>query len=370
MQITKPTKILIATPLYPPDIGGPATYTKLLEDSLPISGVEVLVVSFTGSRFLPKGLSHLHFFTKTMWAMRSVDVVLAQDTVSVGLPTLCAAKLLRKKCIVRVPGDYAWEQSVQRFGVTETIDDFQARTYGRRVEFLRRLQKWVTQNADAIIAPSNYFKGIISTWGVATEKIHTIYNGVSVPPVSEDMSSTSSYRGRTMVTAGRLVPWKGIAMLISILDFLPTYRLIIVGEGPMQKKLEEQVVNQGVQDRVVFTGSLPRAELLQWCVEADVFVLNTHFESFSFQIVEAMLVGAKIITTSVGSIPELITNGTEGVLLNPDDQQSFIDTILTLETHPDMWKDRAQQAQTKAAQFSVQNTTDGVVSLVTKLLYH
>ena len=50
-------KILIATPLYPPDIGGPATYAKILEDELPKQGVTVSVVSFHVVRHLPKGLA-------------------------------------------------------------------------------------------------------------------------------------------------------------------------------------------------------------------------------------------------------------------------------------------------------------------------
>ncbi|MDQ5893447.1 MAG: hypothetical protein QG640_459, partial [Patescibacteria group bacterium] len=134
-------KILISTGIYPPDIGGPATYSKLLFDELPKYGHEVSILSFGEVRHLPKVVRHLSYLFKLLNRAKSVDLIFAQDTVSVGLPALIASRILKKKFFVRVPGDYAWEQSVQRFGVKESIDDFQNKKYGLKVEFLRKLQK-------------------------------------------------------------------------------------------------------------------------------------------------------------------------------------------------------------------------------------
>ena len=61
----------------------------------------------------------------------------ALDPVSVGLPASLAALVLGKKFILRVAGDYAWEQGRQRFGVTDELDEFQLKKYGWRVERLR-----------------------------------------------------------------------------------------------------------------------------------------------------------------------------------------------------------------------------------------
>src|SRR3989344_45899 len=130
-------KILIATGIYPPDIGGPATYSKLLMDELPKRGFKVSVLSFGSVRHLPKLIRHLVYAWRLALMAIKYDVILAQDTVSVGLPAMIVSKIFRKKFLIRVPGDYAWEQAVQRFGVKETIDEFQKHSYGLRIWFFR-----------------------------------------------------------------------------------------------------------------------------------------------------------------------------------------------------------------------------------------
>ncbi|NOY35824.1 MAG: glycosyltransferase family 4 protein, partial [bacterium] len=107
-------RILICTGIYPPDIGGPATYSKLLFDELSKRGVEVEVLSFGDVRRLPKIIRHLVYFLKTLKRARGADIVFAQDPVSVGLPAAIAAKILQKRFILKVVGDYAWEQYNQR----------------------------------------------------------------------------------------------------------------------------------------------------------------------------------------------------------------------------------------------------------------
>ena len=90
-------KILIATGIYPPSVGGPATYSKILRDELPKRGVEVSVLSFDEVRHFPKGVSHVSYFLKIISRGWGVDVIFAQDPVSVGLPAFFAALLMGKR---------------------------------------------------------------------------------------------------------------------------------------------------------------------------------------------------------------------------------------------------------------------------------
>ena len=128
----KRIKLVIATGIYPPSIGGPATYSKLLYDKFPSMGIDVSVETFDSVRMYPRVISHIIYFVRLLNTAIGKDIILAQDTVSVGLPALCVSKILRKPFFVRVPGDYAWEQSVQRFDVKEGIDEFQTKKYGLR----------------------------------------------------------------------------------------------------------------------------------------------------------------------------------------------------------------------------------------------
>ena len=342
---------MIATGLYAPEIGGPATYTKLLEEKLPPAGYEVSVVPFSLSRRFPKSIRHLHYFCILLQRSWSVDVVYAQDTVSVGLPALVVAKLLRKPFIIRVPGDYAWEQSVQRFGVTDSIDEFQLRDHGRRVKLLQSIQKMVVKKATLVITPSVYFQTLVGNWGVVPSKNVTIYNGVDLNIVPVDMPRSGT---KLMVTAGRLVSWKGIDGLLTVLSNLPEWHLVIIGDGPDRGVLEQKANELGVSDRVQFTGSIPREQVFGWCIAADVFVLNTYFESFSYQVVEAMHSGTPVVVTNVGSLPELITHEVEGVLVTPDDMDALQKQITSVVSEPEVWRQRTAQAQKKVHFFTIE----------------
>jgi len=72
-------KILIATGIYPPDIGGPATYSKLLKDELPDRGIDVKVLSFGEVRHLPKIIRHFSYFLKVLKLGKGANVIYAQD---------------------------------------------------------------------------------------------------------------------------------------------------------------------------------------------------------------------------------------------------------------------------------------------------
>src|SRR3989338_2858552 len=112
-------RILIATGIYPPDVGGPATYSRTLFEELPLRGLSVEVVTYGEllvsdsalvhrvSRRVLKGIRHTIYFFKVFWYGRRADVIFAQDTVSAGLPALVAATLLRKKFLLKIVGDYA-----------------------------------------------------------------------------------------------------------------------------------------------------------------------------------------------------------------------------------------------------------------------
>lgn len=354
-------KILITTGIYPPDIGGPATYSKLLFDELPKRKIEVVVLSFGEVRNLPKVIRHITFFLKIITAKKDFDVIFAQDTVSVGLPSLFAAKILGKKFFVRVPGDYAWEQASQRYGVKESIDDFQDKKYSVIIEFLRSMQRLVVNNADKVITPSMYFKNLVSKWVDNIDKVHCIYNGIDLTDIPE---SKNIYEEKTIVTAGRLVPWKGFGPLILSMKSLPDWKLYIAGDGPMKKELENLILENYLQTRVFLLGQVKREDLIKKIQTCDIFILNTHFESFSFQVVEAMACGTPVITTDVGNLSEIIDHEQNGILVVPDDTATIVKWCLSLSSDKNKRESIINSAKKKVEQFSIQDTVDKVVNML------
>lgn len=356
-------KILINTGLYPPEIGGPATYAVLVERELIKRGHTVRVLPFRTVRKYPTVIRHVVYFMKTIKHLLWADIVLAQDTVSVGLPSVLASKCMNKRVVVRVPGDFAWEQGVQRFCVKETIDDFQHKTYGFRVEILRRIQGWVVRHADFVITPSDYFLHLVRGWGVKDEKSERIYNGVSIPQniIPKDFDTTA------IVSAGRLVPWKGFDTLIDSLESVEA-NLYIAGDGSDKERLQKLADEKGVASRVHFLGSLPREELLCYIAGADLFVLPSSFESFSFQLVEAMMLSKAVVALNAGNLAEIIKNGESGILVDRKNVDDFPLVLNRLLTHEHERKRLGKNAKEYSQKFSVEKTVDELVDIFQRIV--
>lgn len=354
-------RILIATGIYPPDIGGPATYTTLMEKELPKRGFEVDHLAFTEYRKKPKIIRHLLYFWDCWKKAKGFDAVYAQDPVSVGLPSLVAARLRGKKFFIRVAGDYAWEQAAQRFGVKDTIDDFQNNRYGLRVGLLRAIQRFVVGRADLVITPSNYFRKLVGGWIKNSEKVKTIYNGIRYESV---LSATRSLN--TLVSIGRLVPWKGFEFLIRLMSDpgLRDFTLRIIGDGPDRERLTSIVKELHLEGRVQLAWDVGRDVMLKDISNAGIFVLNTKFESFSFVVAEAMNAGAPIIATNIGSIPELIDSGKEGILVEPDNKEQILAAIGKIKNDSDFRNAIVTAAHSKAQEFTIERTVDNLVKLI------
>ncbi len=366
--------VLIATGLYPPEVGGPATYTRHLETSLPQHGVSVHVLPFRRVRAYPTIVRHIAYLVLLLREGSNADVIYAQDPVSVGLPAMIASFLMRKPFMLKVVGDYAWEQASQRFSYAGTPDSFQKDDLHIVARVLRAIERFVARRAHYVVVPSSYLGTLVAQWGVSKKKIIVIKNGI------EPLDNTGSkqvirgllkYRGKLIVSVGRLVPWKGFELLIKSLpairkDF-PDTKLLIIGSGPLMDTLEARARSMGLSNDVIFTGGLERDVVIRYIRAADVFALNTGYEGLSHQILEVMSVGVPVITTRVGGNPEVITHGVDGFLLRYNDAKGFRDTIKKVLSDAPLCTRIVQSAKKRVQDFSNERMVDETSVLLKKV---
>ncbi len=344
-------KILITTGIFPPDIGGPASYAKTLAAKLR-SSVTILtyssVWSFKDDKNQPYKIirvwgkwpiwvKHFVFGIKLLGLIRKCETIYALNVWSAGFPSLIAAKLFKKKFVIRIVGDYAWEVGVGKGKLSILIDDFQKSKKSGWTGLLYKLQGWVCKKADVVIVPSKYLAGIVKSWGVDESKIKVIYNGVDFnfsELSKEEARNKIGIHGNIILSIGRLVPWKGFRMLVKIiprlLELKQFSRLIIVGDGPDKRKLELMVKNMGLSGKVFLVGKRTKEELAVYLAAADIFVLNSGYEGFSHQILEAMTSGAPVIASAVEGNKEIITQGQNGFLVRYNDEFNLVEAIKTI----------------------------------------
>ncbi len=244
-------KLLIAADIFPPQSGGPATYCVTLANELVKRGdvVEIVSLNLNSDRsfvscilylvsFKNKLLKYLQY-TYLLWKYgKKADVIYAMGPVNAGLPALIVAKLRRKKFVVKVVGDYAWEQwqnkiSDLRSKISDFVppEKFFKQKVGLKIGILKWVERLVAQKADKVIVPSEYLKKIVIGWGVKSEKVEVIYNAIDFKAVDQIKHDGEKW----LVSASRLVPWKGMGTLIEIMPELlkefPDLRLKIIGGG-------------------------------------------------------------------------------------------------------------------------------------------
>jgi glycosyltransferase involved in cell wall biosynthesis len=131
----------------------------------------------------------------------------------------------------------------------------------------------------------------------------------------------------------------------------PDVQLVIVGTGPLEDALREATHSLGLTDRVVFTGS--RDDVPELLPAFDVFALSSRIEGLPISLLEAMATGLPSVATSVGGVPEIVTDGDEGLLVPARDASALADALNSLLDDPEGMKAAGARAAQTARRFDI-----------------
>jgi glycosyltransferase involved in cell wall biosynthesis len=385
-----PKGIIIATGIFAPDIGGPASYATTLATRLAVSQ-PVTVVTYSSvwhsrddinlpfkvvriwSRW-PKGIKHIIFLFKIAAQVRKSHLVLALNAVSAGFPARLAARFYNKKFVVKIVGDSAWERAINRGKTSLMLNDFQKSKHKGWIRFLHIAQFQICKGAHAVIVPSEYLAGIVKGWGILPEKIKVIYNGVDFKPSElskEEARRKLALTGNIIFSWGRIVPWKGFRMLIKIMPRLAEinqfFQLVIVGDGPDRTVLEAMVKNLGLGRKVIIAGKKTHKEIADYLAASDMVVLNSGYEGFSHQVLEAMTAGVPVITSSSGGNREIIHQGENGFMIKYNDEFNIIEAIRTLWNNPETREHFVEEGKKTVEYFTAEKMFKETMTLLTNV---
>jgi glycosyltransferase involved in cell wall biosynthesis len=337
---TQHFRLFIASGIFHPESGGPATYLYDVLPELQKLGWDVRALAYgSGSteeypypltriprRFLPVRVANYAQAARPL--MRWADVVYVH---TLGLPLIG-----NKPRIIKIVGDQAWERAVRRGWIppTEDVDLFQHRRYNPLVTLQKAARSREVRNMDAVIVPSQYLKRMVLGWGVDETKVRVIYNAlppepspdeavgaVREPPLQNTISQADARAQLHLddtpliLTSARLLPWKGVDHLMTALQRVPGVRLLVAGDGPMAGPWQQQAAQMGLAGRVIFLGRVPRERLALYMKAADYLALYSGYEGMSHTLLEALHVGTPVIASDKGGNPEVVQHGVNGLLV-------------------------------------------------------
>lgn len=305
-------RIVLATGIYPPEIGGPATVTPLLAEAAYRRGWKTRVVTYgdastdrSGSwelAIIEKQQSIVRRYSRFFWQVwrwaRESDVIFLQGTFVEGLPGLLAAKLAGCPAVLRMPGCFAHDRWQSRTGRLISIEEFISPLTPRPtwVSVLSWLERIVLRSVERVFLPSKYFLPLLKAWGVDTSRLRTIYNVPESLPVLE-MKEVLRERlslplnGRVFLTLARGILLKRVDFLIELLPHLPDVILVALGEGEAYVGWRARAEELGVSDRFLTPGRVDRSSVFRYAKAADAFLLASHAENYPFAAIEMVVAG-------------------------------------------------------------------------------
>ncbi len=206
-------------------------------------------------------------------------------------------------------------------------------------------EKDVIRRAHAVTAPSNAMaQQIAEATGIERVKISVIPNPVPSYGSNGNGNGKKQLRSEnelTVLYVGRLERFKGVTILAEaiphVLREFPNVRFVLAGEDrptpqseSQHRELELQLRASNVLSQVKFLGRVDHFQLEDWYSSADICVVPSMYESFSYTCAEAMAAGKPVVATRVGGIPETVCDGLSGVIVEPGDAGEFAEAIVRL----------------------------------------
>ena len=200
-------------------------------------------------------------------------------------------------------------------------------------------------------------------FGIAPEKLSCVPNGVTLAP----REATSRPPGDPVVgLVARLAPEKDVPCFLNaaarVAERFPAATFRIAGDGPLRAQLERQAAELGLGERVSFLGVLD--DMRPFFEGVHVLAVSSVAEGTPLSIVEAMGAAVPIVATAVGGIPEQVTDGSNGYLVEPCNPAALAERIGSVLADPDAAERLGEAGRVRALRdFSAEAMTDKIESV-------
>ena len=348
--------ILITVGIFPPDIGGPASFVPKISNFLIENGhnVKIICLSEVSNNHIEDNLDVIRIrrsnslpirWLKTIYQIvkngRNSDLIFVNG---LGVESAIAALMLKKKLIRKIVGDPVWERAYNQKKTSESFDEFQNNKHSFLIEVQKLLRNWSVNSAEVVITPSDHLKNFVSELGFNNE-ILKINNGVDIT----DIKRTNVHKADiNLLIISRLVIQKNINIVIEAMELLDNknVKLSIIGEGGEFNKLKGVIHELNLQNRVQLLGKIDNNKISQFLLTADIFIQASDYEGLPHSVLEAINYEIPILSTEVGGCKDLLNDGERGFIIPiPPDKKIIAENIIYIINNKDEATKRADAAK-------------------------
>jgi glycosyltransferase involved in cell wall biosynthesis len=205
-----------------------------------------------------------------------------------------------------------------------------------------RTHKKLLEHADAIASEGEIqTQEIVDLFKVPKEKIFSLPDGVDLSEIEDYLNNAEITRedlglqdaDLVLINVNRLAPNKGISYLIDALKILNTQlnvKLLLIGAGPEERKIKQQIKSLGLENKVLHFKNIPDEKMFQLYTLTDISVTPTLYEGLPLVVLEAMACGKPIVASNVSEVPQVVKHGKNGFLVPPRNPSAIADAVFKI----------------------------------------
>jgi len=374
-------KIAIFSDTFPPQVNGVAHTAYLSAKNLVENGHEVAV--FTISKKL-KDRPDINLKNLRVFRLPSVPALVypgERFTLPVGLSLRQVKKFLPDIIHVHTPFSVGWEAvliakilKIPLVGTHHTFYNHYLKHIKLDFEWMKKISWKITigfyNRSNLILSPSKSLANELIREGLECP-INVLQNSIDVKlfkPLKsssdkEEIKKFFGVKNRSICYMGRLSYEKSIDQIIKAFALInkkmPELSLMIIGDGPERKNLEELAEDLKIRDSVIFTGSLfYNGDLVRSLQTNDLFVSASKSENMPLSVLEAMATGLPMVLVKEKGLAELIKEDASGIFAKTDDPADIAEKILFLLSSPELLNKFSQGSRLLAMEYSNEKVTD------------
>jgi len=241
---------------------------------------------------------------------------------------------------------------------------------GRRL--FKAFFRWLLERPDAVVLLAESERQAYAGFA-RFKRLAVIPNGIDVTPYVSTREKSFHRRPMRLVYLGALHRAKGVHEVVQALRILRDssqldgLELHMVGSGPAEDLLKQEVQDLGLQPWVRFAGPVSGEEKVRCWQQADLFVFPSYGEGLPYALLESLASGTPVVTTRVAGIAEAVVDGDHGLFVPPQNAGAVADAIAALRSDPDRLRRMSRRCVERALE---QYTIDRLTSQLQTLYQH
>ncbi|MBT4209544.1 MAG: glycosyltransferase [Candidatus Komeilibacteria bacterium] len=353
-------KVILATPLYPPEIEDISLYCKELTKHLKDDNqfrvlayanqvesdkdVDVVIID----KHQPLFIRLVKYTWKLFKMSKQADLIYVQNAVAAGLPAIIVKSITKIPVLVNFAEDESWKRSTNLRLSERSLEEFlQDRDANVRNKWIMRLQTWVLRRASKVMVSSKLLADLVAdSYKLDPEKVVYNYN----PEYrKQNLPFKLAIKKYQVFTSGPLVDWAGMDNIIKAVDIVcddfPEARLAISGDGPAKDRLIDLAKNLEISDKVDFFGKISKAQNWYLRKTSQVYVHNFEGIDVSGQVTQSFLAGIPVIARDTAINREIFSDCQCGLFVKSLEAKDLAKKIIQIFNNQDLADDLVYKAE-------------------------